>query len=86
MTTQLATLDRMNALKQKAANQSGDVWSPCAGETLVGIISGSESTQHPIYGLQRLMLVQNECGAIVKVWMSKWLADNLKAQDAQLND
>ncbi len=66
--------------------QQGEVWQPSAGDTLVGVIAGSETTHHPIYGQQRLMLVKSEGGAMVKVWMSKWLTDNLKAQDAQLND
>jgi hypothetical protein len=77
---------RMAALKQRATQQQGEVWQPSAGDTLFGIIAGSETTHHPIYGQQRLMLVQDENGGIVKVWMSKWLTDNLKAQDAQLND
>lgn len=78
--------DRIAALKQRATNSSGEVWQPAAGDTLVGAIVGSETTHHPIYGQQRLMLVQNEQGAIVKVWLSKWLVDNLRAQDAQQHD
>ena len=77
---------RMAALKQRATQQQGEVWQPVAGDTLVGMIIGSEATHHPLYGQQRLMLVQNESGAIIKVWLSKWLVDNLKAQDAQQHD
>jgi hypothetical protein len=82
----MASDSRMAALKQRANQQQGEVWQPVAGDTLFGIIAGSETTHHPIYGQQRLMLVQSDNGGIVKVWMSKWLTDNLKAQDAQLND
>lgn len=87
-TTNVVTMseNRMAALKQRATQQQGEVWQPVAGDTLVGMIIGSETTHHPLYGQQRLMLVQNEGGAIVKVWLSKWLVDNLKAQDAQQHD
>ena len=78
--------DRMAQLKQRATQQQGEVWQPLAGDTLVGAIVGSEQTHHPLHGQQRLMLVQDEQGKIFKVWMSKWLTDNLKAKDAQLND
>jgi hypothetical protein len=78
--------NRMSALKQRATQQQGEVWQPSAGDTLIGMIIGSETTHHPLYGQQRLMLIQNENGAVVKVWLSKWLVDNLKAQDAQQND
>lgn len=88
-TTNVVTMsanERMAALKQRATQQQGEVWQPVAGDTLIGMIIGSETTHHPIYGQQRLMLVQSEGGAIIKVWLSKWLVDNLKAQDAQQND
>lgn len=82
----MASDSRMSALKQRANQQQGEVWQPSAGDTLIGMIIGSETTHHPLYGQQRLMLIQNENGAVVKVWLSKWLVDNLKAQDAQQND
>lgn len=83
-----ATLnDRMNALKQRATqNTTAEIWQPLAGDTLIGVLIGSETTQHPIYGQQRLMLVQKENGEVVKVWLSKWLIENLRAQDAQQHD
>lgn len=77
---------KMAALKQRATQQQGEIWQPVAGDTLFGMIVGSETTHHPIYGQQRLMLVQSENGTLIKVWLSKWLVDNLKAQDAQQND
>ena len=82
-----ATLnDRMNALKNRATQQQGEIWQPVAGETLVGIISGSETVAHPLYGNQYQMLIRDEHGAIVKVWLSKYLRDNLRAQNADQND
>lgn len=74
-TTNVVTMseNRMAALKQRATQQQGEVWQPSAGDTLFGMIAGSEATHHPIYGQQRLMLVQSDSGAIVKVWMSKSL-------------
>jgi hypothetical protein len=87
MNTQIATLnDRMTALKQRASNQIAEVWQLQPGETLVGVILGSEAVAHPLYGNQWQMTVQNDVGAIVKVWLSKFLQDNLRAQHAEPND
>ena len=44
--------DRMNALKNRATQQQGEIWQPQAGETLVGVIAGSEAVAHPLYGNQ----------------------------------
>lgn len=85
--TSLVTLaDRMNALKNRATQQQGEIWSPQVGETLVGVIVGSETVSHPLYGDQYQMLVRNENGAILKVWLSKYLRDNLRSQHAEQND
>jgi hypothetical protein len=85
--TTLTTLsDKMNALRNRASQQQGEIWSPQIGETLVGIISGSETVSHPLYGDQYQMLVRNENGSITKVWMSRFLQDNLKSQKAELGD
>jgi hypothetical protein len=78
--------DRMNALKNRATQQAGEIWQPVAGETLVGVIAGSEAVAHPLYGNQYQMLIHDENGAIVKVWLSKYLRDNLRAQNADQND
>ena len=82
-----ATLnDRMNALKNRATQQQGEIWQPVAGETLVGVIAGSETVTHPLYGDQHQMLVRDEYGAITKVWLSKYLRDNLRSQHAEQGD
>jgi hypothetical protein len=87
MNNTLATLnDRMNALKNRATQQQGEIWQPVAGETLVGVIAGSENVTHPLYGNQHQMLIRDEHGAIVKVWLSKYLQDNMRAQRAELGD
>lgn len=82
----MASDSRMAALKQRATQQQGEVWQPVAGDTLIGIILGSEAVAHPLYGNQWQMTVQNENGAIVKVWLSRYLQDNLRAQHAEPND
>jgi hypothetical protein len=84
--TAVALTDRMNALKSRASKQQGEIWSPQVGETLVGVIAGSETVSHPLYGAQLQMLVRNEYGSITKVWMSRFLQDNLKSQKAELGD
>ena len=82
-----ATLnDRMNALKNRATQQQGEIWQPVAGETLVGVIAGSETVAHPLYGNQYQMLIRDEHDSIVKVWLSKYLQDNMRAQRAELGD
>ena len=78
--------DRMNALKNRATGQAGEIWQPVAGETLVGVIAGSEAVAHPLYGNQYQMLIHDEHGAIVKVWLSKYLQDNMRAQRAEVGD
>ena len=78
--------ERIAALRKRAENSVGQIWQPIAGDVLVGSIVGSETTTHPIYGQQRLMLIQTEFGAIFKVWLSRWLVENLRAQDAQQHD
>lgn len=87
MNTQIANMnDRMTALKNRAVQQIGEVWNPTTGETLVGVLVGSEAVAHPLYGNQWQMLVQTVDGAIVKVWLSRYLQDNLRAQHSAPND
>lgn len=81
------TQNRLEEFKARLdATPKGEIWQPSAGETLLGVIVGSETTHHPLYGQQRLMLVQTESGAVVKVWLSRWLIENLRSKDAQQND
>jgi hypothetical protein len=84
--TAVATLtDRMAALRNRASQQA-EVWQPTTGDILIGTIAGSETVSHPLYGAQLQMLVRNEYGSITKVWMSRFLQDNLKSQKAELGD
>lgn len=78
--------DRITALKKRATQQQGEIWQPQAGDVLVGAIAGSETVTHPLYGDQFQMLVRDENGEIVKVWLSKYLRDNLRSQRAEQND
>lgn len=87
MTTEIANLnDRMTALKNRATQHQGEIWQPQAGDVLIGIILGSEPVVHALYGNQWQMSVRDENGQIVKVWLSRYLQDNLRSQNAQPND
>lgn len=83
-----ATLsDRLNALKQRAT-QSETVtnWQPSAGETIAGIISGSGTFTHSLYGQQKTMLLSDDSGQITSVILTPYLMNGLKQQGAVLGD
>ena len=86
MTNAVATLsDRMAALKNRASQQA-EIWQPMTGETLIGSIAGSETVTHPLYGDQHQMLVRDAHGTVTKVWLSRYLRDNLRSQHAEQGD
>lgn len=78
--------DRFAALEAKAAKPAAQVWQPSEGDTLIGVISGSETVQHPMYGQQLQMLITTQAGEVVKVWLNRWLRDNLRGQNAEQGD
>jgi hypothetical protein len=86
--TTVATLnDRMAALEQRTAQQRhSEVWTPEVGDVLVGLIIGSEVVIHPMYGNQFQLHVRNRDGVIVRIWLSRFLQDGLRAQNAQPDD
>ena len=83
-----ATLsDRLNALKQRATQlETISNWQPSAGETIAGIISGSGTFTHPLYGEQKTMLLKDDSGLITSVILTKYLMTGLKQQGAVLGD
>ena len=77
--------NRLNALKARAQNQAGIMWTPREGDTLAGEIIGHEKTSG-LYGDGYLMLVRDEHGQTVKVWLTQCLKNNLRLQHAERGD
>jgi hypothetical protein len=75
----------LEALRRKAALAEVPAWKPEPGETLEAIIVGSRKGQGP-FGEQPQMLVQTVEGRMLAVWLTTWLLDRLKEQDAQRGD
>jgi len=83
-----ATLnDRLTQLTQRANAQSlVKNWQPAAGETTAGIITGSGTFTHSLYGEQKTMLLQDASGAITSVILNKYLMQGLSQQHAAIGD
>ncbi|WP_295404493.1 hypothetical protein [uncultured Thiocystis sp.] len=67
------------------------VWKPTPGDCLEGRIVGSRQSQGP-FGDQPQMLVQtpindvNDAPVIIATWLTPWLKDQLRTQQAALGD
>lgn len=80
---------RMADLKRRASQQTestGELWQPVEGDMLTGVITGTETTHTRLYGEQTLLVVQDETGAMVKTWLTKWLQSQLHSQDGGIGD
>lgn len=80
---------RMADLKRRASQQienTGELWQPIEGDMLVGVIVGTEITHTRLYGEQNLLVVQDDSGAIVKTWLTKWLQSQLHSQGGEVGD
>jgi len=77
------TNQRLAALRQKAS-QSISHWKPDAGDMLAGIIKGGGTFQHPLYGEQRTMLVEQEDGTLTSVIITKYIGEGLRQQNATI--
>lgn len=76
----------LEALRRKAAMQQQiQNWKPTPGDTLEGVIVGSRKAGAG-FGMQNQMLVQTPDGAVVAVWLTAWLLQQLRAQEAELGD
>ncbi|MGZ8930280.1 MAG: hypothetical protein ACXW0O_04770 [Methylosarcina sp.] len=84
-TNELTALpDRLAALRAKAA-QTGEVWQPQPGECLVGVMIGWQKAVGT-YGENYQILIQDETGTVTAAWLTPWLKENLKAQEAEQGD
>ena len=86
MTTQLATTQtKMAALKNRAtALPEFTNWQPSAGDFIIGEIVGGDVFQHPLYGEQKVMKVRSDTGALINVFLNKWLMNALEGFAAKL--
>lgn len=62
-----------------------DEWKPRPGETLAGILVGAEEACGP-YGDGEMLIVQDESGRLVRLWLTLWLWENLRAKGAKTGD
>jgi len=79
----IATNERLAALKARAAlTQEVKLWKPLAGEMIAGMIKGSGTFNHSLYGEQRTMLLEDESGTITSVILTKYLMTGLRQAGA----
>ncbi len=84
----LAPIDQtaLTGLREKARlNAEVQVWKPAPGDTLEGIITSSRKVSGPV-GEQSQVIVQTPDGAVVAVWLTPWLLEQLRANAAELGD
>jgi len=62
-----------------------EVWKPVAGESLIGIIVGTQQVTG-IYGENRQVLIKDKRGNVTAVWLTRQLKNKLKNQCAQIGD
>ncbi len=89
MTQALVTTINPGALEQlrrKAASANQiETWKPQPGDILEGLIEGARKTDGP-FGVQEQVLVRTPDGGLTAVWLTKWLAGQLRANGAELGD
>jgi len=75
-----ATLsNRLAELTQRANTQSlVKHWQPQPNETTAGIITGSGTFTHSLYGKQKTMLLQDASGDVTSVILNKYLIARLE--------
>lgn len=79
--TKFAALKQRNSITPEFEN-----WKPSEGETLIGEIVGGDVFQHPLYGEQKVMKVKSENGALINVFLNKWLMNALESFVATTGD
>ncbi|MBK1619988.1 hypothetical protein CKO42_16380 [Lamprobacter modestohalophilus] len=76
--------DRLDRLRKKAElTRTITVWKPEPGDTLEGAIVGSRKESGP-FGPQHQALIQTPDGSVVAVWLTAWLLERLRAEDAEI--
>ena len=83
-TTNNTLPERFKALREQAAT-APETWEPVAGECLVGQLIGHQRASG-IYGENHQILVRDESGNIIAAWLTAWLRDNLRIQNAEQGD
>ena len=76
--------NRFEAMRQKAAH-AVELWQPEASESLIGILVGSRKASGP-FGENHQAILECEDGTLKAFWLTVWLKDNLKAQNAATGD
>lgn len=80
-----ATLnDRILALKQKA-EQSIALWDAAAGSTICGELFSKREVATQ-YGQQTQFILKDESENLVAYWLSKFIEQQLRSQNAQYGD
>jgi len=75
---------RLARLRQKAElTRTITTWAPAPGDSIEGAIVGSRKAQGP-FGPQVQMLVQRPDGSVVAIWLTAWLSERLRAEDAEI--
>jgi hypothetical protein len=80
-----STAARLRMLRQAAQRAQTDEWKPRPGETLAGVLVGVEEACGP-YGDGKMLIVQDENGRLVVLWLTAWLRENLRAKGANMGD
>ncbi|MEA3642964.1 MAG: hypothetical protein VBE63_23925 [Lamprobacter sp.] len=76
--------DRLARLREKARLSAEiDTWRPEPGNVLEGAIVGSRQESGP-FGPQHQALVQTPSGQVTAVWLTPWLLERLRAEDAEI--
>lgn len=78
-----AKAQRLKALQ--VSNHAIEVWQPAEGESLAGVITGSQKASGA-YGQGTQALIQDADGKVWAVWLTTWLSENFKAQGAEIGD
>ena len=85
MSTELVTQSERLAALKKRARTPIEIWQPGAGDSLIGEIVGSRKAVGA-YGENYQIIVKEESGNLTAAWLTNWLKDNMKAQDAGVGD
>ena len=76
--------DRLAKLRAAAAH-TGEVWQPEPGETLAGVMIGWQKAVGT-YGENYQILIRDETDKVTAAWLTPWLKENLRSQDAEQGD
>lgn len=85
MNKELITQSERFAKLRQQAEQAPELWQPNDGDTLIGELMGSRKVATQ-YGDNTQIIVKTEGGAIVCTWLTKFIADALRSQNADKGD